>query len=75
MSSLSEETVRDAALRLPDKDRARLAADLLDSLSSPTFRSEQEMNEVLARRIAEIDAGRAVLIPSEEAWRLIEADE
>ena len=69
------EAVKAAALQLSESERAQLAAELLDSLPSPLLRTEQEIDELLAGRIEKIDSGRAVLIPSSEAWRRIEAEE
>ncbi len=75
MSNLVEELSAQAK-RLPRKDRARLAEELLDSLrevADPD--AEAAWKREIERRVAEIDSGAVDLIPAEEvraeALRLI----
>lgn len=75
MPTISVDVIRSAALQLSEQERTQLAAELLESLPPPAEMSDREFDELLARRLADIAAGRAVLIPSEEAWKMIEADE
>lgn len=75
MSSPTSATVLEAALQLSVADRAEVAAQLLESLPDVPVQTPEEMEALLAERIADIDSGRTVLVPSEEAWRLIEAEE
>jgi putative addiction module component (TIGR02574 family) len=57
------------ALALPSDERAALANTLLDSLE-PSHESVQEAwDEEVARRIADLKAGRAVTIPWEQLER------
>jgi putative addiction module component (TIGR02574 family) len=74
MSSV-EHRVFDAALALPEAARARLAEVLLDSL--PEESDDAPLSEPLPdawieeirRRLAEIEDGRATLLPGEEVIR------
>jgi hypothetical protein len=75
MTTLTTAAVIEAALQLSETDRAKVAAELLESLPAPPELTPEELNAILAERIAAIDSGRATLISSEEAWRIIEADE
>lgn len=59
---LNSQIVFDAALRLPDEDRARLAQELLDSLPDDPSLMEDWSNE-LRRRSDEVDQGTADLVP------------
>lgn len=65
------------ALQLPLKERSELAHRLIVSLDGEPEDSPeaiaQAWNEEIARRVAEIDAGTAKLIPHEEV--LTEIDE
>lgn len=60
-------------LKLPAKDRARAANALLDSLeeeveSTEVERWERDWIDEINRRLAELDAGRARLIPAETVF-------
>lgn len=68
-------SVLESAMQLSDTERARVAVELLDSLPGPSLRTSQEINELLARRLADLKSGRIVSISSAEAWQMIEADE
>jgi putative addiction module component (TIGR02574 family) len=66
------------ALRLSEEDRGDLAAKLLESLDPPEepedADAEAAWEEEIRRRLAEIDAGTAEMIPWSEARRLIMED-
>ncbi|MDZ4858231.1 MAG: addiction module protein [Candidatus Hydrogenedentes bacterium] len=60
------------ALKLPAEARAALATSLLDSLDEIIDEdAEQAWDVEIARRIREIDEGRATLVPWSEARRQI----
>ena len=62
----------DRALSLPEPERAELATRLLESLESPFDPGvEEAWTQEIARRIAEIDAGKVEMIPWERAKELI----
>lgn len=75
MPSLIEE-LSARAKTLPPEDRARLAEELLESLEQdPDSEIEVAWDREIERRVAEVEAGTATLIPAEdvhaEARRLI----
>lgn len=58
------------ALRLPDKDRAELAANLIDSLDATVDEdTEAAWQEEIARRLKDVEAGNVRTIPWEEVRR------
>lgn len=58
------------ALALPIKDRAALAGSLLESLDEVADpKVEEAWNAEIARRIADLDSGKAKTIPWEEIRR------
>jgi putative addiction module component (TIGR02574 family) len=60
------------AMKLSDADRADLAACLLASIDEPEFPAADPTWEAeIKRRLDAIDAGRATLVPWEEARRRI----
>ena len=63
------------AMQLPLKERSELARRLLDSLDGEPDGTPEEIaqawDEEIARRVAEIDAGTAILIPAEEVMERI----
>lgn len=62
------------ALALPPEARASLASSLLDSLDSTVDPAvEEAWDQEIARRIAEVDAGKVKPIPWEEARRQVAA--
>jgi putative addiction module component (TIGR02574 family) len=72
-----------SALRLPIAERAQIVNALEQSLgddsidhgpSDPPDEVEAAWSEEIARRIADIDSGRAKTIPAEEAERMIRGD-
>ena len=67
MASLVEElTAR--ARALPPEERGRLAEELLATVQETDEQVEAAWDQEIRRRIAEIDAGTANLIPAEEAF-------
>jgi putative addiction module component (TIGR02574 family) len=55
------------ALSLSDEERAALAGSLLDSLDTAVEEgTEEAWNQEIARRIADLDSGRAKTAPWEE---------
>jgi len=62
------------ALTLPAKDRATLAGSLIDSLDEMDESSAQTAwNDEIARRIEDLDSGKAKAIPWDEVRRRIAA--
>jgi putative addiction module component (TIGR02574 family) len=57
------------ALALPTEERAALANTLLDSLDTPNQSAEEAWDEEVARRIADLKAGRAVTVAWEQLHR------
>ncbi|MDP2833368.1 MAG: addiction module protein [Pseudomonadota bacterium] len=76
MSAMLEE-LEAQALKLPPGERGELVRRLLISLDGEPEDTPEEIaqawDEEIARRVAEIDAGTAVLIPSEEVFAEIDA--
>jgi putative addiction module component (TIGR02574 family) len=73
MARLLEE-LRDEAMQLSIEERSWLAHDLFDSLRSDEEREiAAEWIEVAERRIDEIEAGTAKLIPAEDVIRELKA--
>lgn len=56
------------ARALPPADRVRLAEDLLSTVQEADEEVEAAWDAEIRRRIAEIDAGTAKLIPAEEVF-------
>jgi len=67
MSDLVEELARKARA-LPPEDRVRLAEELLATVQEVDPEVEAAWDEEIRRRIAEIDSGKAKLIPAEEVF-------
>jgi putative addiction module component (TIGR02574 family) len=57
------------ALALPVDERAALANTLLDSLETANQSVEEAWDDEVARRIADLKAGRAVTVPWEQLHR------
>lgn len=57
------------ALSLPVDERAALANSLLDSLGDVNKSVQEAWDNEVARRIKELEAGRAVTVPWEELRR------
>lgn len=70
------EQIEALALALPIKERGELAHRLIVSLDGEPEGTPEEIakawDEEIARRVAEIDAGTAVLIPEEEVFAEID---
>lgn len=66
MTKRAEALLRDA-LDLDERERAEMAADLLESLEPPVDPREIEdaWREEVRRRVAAVDSGQAELIPWE----------
>lgn len=65
MSRTAEE-VLEAALALPEEDRAIVLAGLRESVRDFKDRQEEDWDEEIAQRLKEIDDGEVELIPAEE---------
>ncbi len=57
------------AMALPVEERAALANTLLDSLETTNQSVQEAWDEEVARRIADLKAGRAVTVPWEQLHR------
>jgi putative addiction module component (TIGR02574 family) len=57
------------ALALPVDERAALANTLLDSLETTNQSVEEAWDEEVARRMKDLNAGKAVTVPWEELHR------
>jgi putative addiction module component (TIGR02574 family) len=70
--SIEGQELLNTALRLPDKDRAELAASLIESLDQP-FDSDAQAAwaEEIKRRISDLESGAVQAVPWEEARRII----
>jgi putative addiction module component (TIGR02574 family) len=72
----SKQNVIAEALRLSEAERLELAEAVYESLEGPADPGAgQAWDEEIARRLAEIDAGRVKLIPWSEARRQIAGDD
>ena len=75
MRTAAEDLER-AVLSLPAGDRARLARRLIESLDQDP-EVEVAWEKEIARRVAQIESGEAILIPADEVFsearRLIDA--
>ena len=67
MPSLIDE-LTSKARALPPADRVRLAEELLATVQERDEEVEAAWDDEIRRRIAEIDAGTAKLIPAEEVF-------
>lgn len=67
MSDLVEE-LSHKARALPPEDRVRLAEELLASVQEPDAEVDAAWAEEIKRRIAEIDSGKAKLVPADEVF-------
>jgi putative addiction module component (TIGR02574 family) len=62
MAQAQAQDILEAAMRLEPGERARLAHELIASLDGPADEdAEQLWREEVARRVGELDAGRATL--------------
>lgn len=70
------ETLLEAALRLSEAERGELAAKLLDSLEEdPDGDVDATWGEEIRLRIEEIESGKEVPIPWDQARKMIFGDE
>jgi putative addiction module component (TIGR02574 family) len=67
MSALVDELVKKARM-LPPEDCVRLAEELLASVQEIDPEVEAAWDEEIRRRLAEIDAGTAKLVPADEVF-------
>lgn len=61
------------AMALPAQDRARLAEELLASLTPHEAAVEAAWDEALRQRIADIETGKVDLVPAEQGFRQVRA--
>lgn len=75
--SLPLERLEAEALELPVRERARLAQRLIESLDEVVAEDSGEIDqaweEEIRRRMAELDAGTAELIPAEQVFAELRA--
>ena len=69
---ISLQSVISDALQLSEEDREILLARLVDSLE-PASDLSPEWEDEIARRVADLDAGRTQFIPAEEALARLSA--
>jgi len=68
MKTTQLESITNAAMTLPERERAKLAHDLLASLDGPADISVAEAWDAeICRRIGDIEAGKAELLDADEA--------
>ncbi len=68
VSTPSYHRLEEEALHLPRGDRSQLASRLLESLEQDEHELSCEWSEELQRRVGNIDAGKAKLIPAQDLW-------
>jgi putative addiction module component (TIGR02574 family) len=81
-SQLSTSEIIASALLLPMEEREQIVIALQDSLfedcdhgpEEPADEVDAAWSAEIARRIAEIDEGRAKTIPAETAWKMINGE-
>jgi putative addiction module component (TIGR02574 family) len=74
-NDLSQELLNNA-MRLPDEQRAALAAALIESLDDDVDAgAEAAWSAEIARRLQEVESGTAKTIPWPQARQMIAADE
>jgi putative addiction module component (TIGR02574 family) len=67
----SYQRLEEEILHLPHGDRCQLATRLLESLDQDDHELSQEWQEELQKRLSDIEAGTAKLIPAEEVWKQV----
>ncbi len=71
MTAKANQLLEDA-MQLPEKDRADLAAQLIESLDTAVDDDADAAWEAeISRRLAEMDAGKAVMVPWSKLRRRI----
>ena len=74
MASVTLKRALDLALELPERERAALAHDLLASLDGPPDADALQAWEAeIAKRLDELELGKARAIDADEAMRRIDA--
>jgi putative addiction module component (TIGR02574 family) len=74
MSSATLDKLRSEVLRLPERERAELAHELMKSLDAPVDPDAADAwDREILRRLAEIDAGTAKLVDRDELLRRMRA--
>lgn len=67
MSVVQTETIASAAMTLPERERAKLARDLVASLDGPVdTRAAEAWDVEICRRIHDIESGKAELLDVDE---------
>lgn len=67
MSTAQLESITSAAMSLPERERAKLARDLVASLDGPADASVTDAWDAeICRRINEIESGKAELLDADE---------
>ncbi|WP_422126554.1 addiction module protein [Thioalkalivibrio sulfidiphilus] len=67
MRTVELEALKDAAMTLSERDRAKLARDLVASLDGPAEHDVAEAWDIeICRRINEIESGKAELLDVDE---------
>jgi putative addiction module component (TIGR02574 family) len=72
MTSTTKELLQ-AALVLPEDERAELACELLASLDDQDEKAEEAWRAEVVRRAREVSEGRVELVDGEESFRNIRA--
>ena len=67
----SYQRLEEEVLHLPRVSRSQLASRILESLDEDEHELNPEWRDELQRRIGNIDAGKAKLIPAEDLWKEI----
>ncbi|MEX1197403.1 MAG: addiction module protein [Pseudohongiellaceae bacterium] len=68
MSTVQTEAITNAAMTLPERERAKLARDLVASLDGPADTSAAEAWDAeICRRIHDIESGKTELLDVDEA--------
>lgn len=68
MNTVQLESITNAAMTLPERERAKLARDLVASLDGPADIGVAEAWDAeICRRIKDIDSGKAELLSADEA--------
>lgn len=65
----SYQRLEEEVLHLPRVDRSQLASRILESLDEEEHAPSPEWMEELQRRVGNIDAGKAKLIPAADLWK------
>lgn len=74
MRTIELEALKSAAMSLPERERARLASDLMASLDGPAEQGVAEAWDIeLCRRINELESGKAELLDVNEVLALARA--